>query len=97
MRSEGRCEQTRAADEEAEQQAGRAVACAKPRIDTRYHPTDIVTHTGRAIPAHAIDHPRELDALARGVPGLVQMTQDFAHAPRHPEKIARAIAALDSG
>jgi thymidine kinase len=51
----------------AEQQAGRAVVAAKPRIDTRYHPTDIVTHTGRAIPAHAIDHPRELAALARGV------------------------------
>ncbi|MFG0273618.1 MAG: thymidine kinase [Phycisphaerales bacterium] len=49
----------------AAQQAGRAVIAAKPRIDTRYHPTDIVTHAGRSISAHTIDHPRELDALAR--------------------------------
>jgi len=42
----------------------RTLAC-KPRIDDRYHPTDIVTHAGASIPARAIDHPRELDALVR--------------------------------
>lgn len=45
------------------QASGVEVAALKPAIDTRYHPSDIVTHAGKAIPARTIHEPAELTSV----------------------------------
>lgn len=55
---------------DAAARAGARTVCAKPRIDTRYHPTDIVTHTGRSLAARPIDDPIELVGIAQGIDAL---------------------------
>lgn len=41
-------------------EAGRSIIALKPRLDDRYHPTDLATHDQRTHPALAIDAPADL-------------------------------------
>lgn len=50
--------------------AGLNTIAAKPHIDTRYHPTDIASHSGERFDARAITSPAELLALDADVIGL---------------------------
>lgn len=47
-----------------------SVTAVKPVIDDRYHPTDIVTHDGRTLPARTVATPAELRGLTGDVIGL---------------------------
>lgn len=55
---------------EAAQREGRTVRAVKPRIDDRYHPTAIASHTGRLLPAMVIDHASDLSGVEAEVVGL---------------------------
>lgn len=52
------------------QASGCSVEAVKPSIDNRYHASNIVTHTGRAIPAGAIGAPEDLARCGADVIGL---------------------------
>ncbi|MFG0257807.1 MAG: thymidine kinase [Phycisphaerales bacterium JB043] len=49
---------------------GRDVIAVKPRLDDRYHPTDLTTHTGVSLPARTIDVPDNLDEIHADLIGL---------------------------
>lgn len=49
---------------------GVSVAAAKPAIDTRYHATDVSTHTGDRLEARTITGPGELAGIDAEVVGL---------------------------
>ncbi len=76
---------------QAAQQTGSVVVAVKPRIDTRYHPTDLVAHTGESFPARCIDAPAELLKIEADVIGL-----DEAHFLRE-NLIAVIVELLDRG
>ncbi len=49
---------------------GEDVCAVKPAIDTRYHATNITTHTGTSLESQTIKEPHELTALHAQVIGL---------------------------
>ncbi len=49
---------------------GRRVACVKPTLDDRYHPSDLTTHDGKSMPGMAIEAPDDLLSIEADVVGL---------------------------